>query len=153
MRRHLDDEVMAAVLAGVELDGPERAHLESCVVCRRQLAGLRDLVAARQAELVGQEPDWDRQRSEVMDRLAGHERRSVRRRWLRPAMVAAAAVVVGAALGVLQLTDGSGSQRDLAVEEILAETEALLGDDTIPGFEVIDPGVEELEQYLANGVS
>jgi hypothetical protein len=39
------------------------------------------------------------------------------------------------------------------VDEILAEVDAVLDDDSIPGFEVIDPGVDTLEGYAANGGS
>ena len=42
---------------------------------------------------------------------------------------------------------------ELAVEEILAEMDALLADDSIPGFEVIDPWVGELETDIENGAS
>jgi hypothetical protein len=37
------------------------------------------------------------------------------------------------------------------VEEILAEVDAVLADDSIPGFEVIDPGLEEA--IYENGTS
>ena len=42
---------------------------------------------------------------------------------------------------------------DIAVEEILAEVDAVLEDDSLPGFESIDPGVSDLESMIENGAS
>ena len=40
-----------------------------------------------------------------------------------------------------------------AFEQILAEVDAALADDTIPGFELIDPGVSTTDEMIANGAS
>ena len=42
---------------------------------------------------------------------------------------------------------------EILVEEILAEVDAMLADDYLPGFESIDPGVSDLESILENGAS
>jgi anti-sigma factor RsiW len=151
--RHLDEDELTAAVAGTELDGAVREHLAECLVCHRQVAALRELIEARQDELAEQAPDWEAQRDAVMERMCETARGRSRRRWLRPALAAAAAVAMAVGVGVLQLDNGNGVDRDLKVEEILAEAEALLEDNSIPGFEVIDPGLDELVDYLANGVS
>ena len=45
----------------------------------------------------------------------------------------------------------SGVVPELPVEQILAEVDAVLADDTIPGFELIDPGLDE--EFYENGAS
>jgi len=77
-----------------------------------------------------------------------------RSRWLRPVLAVAAALVVAVGLGWLR---SSGPADPVAatpsVEEILAEMDELLADDSIPGFEIIDPEENDLEGYFDNGAS
>jgi hypothetical protein len=40
----------------------------------------------------------------------------------------------------------------MAVEEVLAEVDAVLDDDTLPGFEAIDPGLDD-PGALVNGTT
>ncbi len=42
---------------------------------------------------------------------------------------------------------------DLAIEQILAEVDAVLADDSLPGFESIDPGVDDPASIFENGTS
>jgi anti-sigma factor RsiW len=158
MRRHLDDQELAAVLAGSA--GPAAdasAHLESCARCREQVAALRELVAERRAALAREAPDWERQRREVLGRLpaAGATPwRPLRR--LRPLLAAAAAVLAAVALSTLWTPGPATAPADrseIGVEEILAEVDALLADDRLPGFEAIDPGLDSPENLVANGSS
>jgi anti-sigma factor RsiW len=153
MTKHLSDDEVAAAVAGVELEAPVQEHLASCLICHRQVTALRDLVEARRAEMAGEEPDWESQRVAVLSQLGDGAAGAKGRRWLRPALAAAAAVAMAIGVGLMQLPGGNGNDHELAVEEILAEADALLEDDSIPGFEVIDPGLDELSSYLSNGVS
>jgi hypothetical protein len=91
-----------------------------------------------------------------MDRLPGAVPALAggRPRWLRPVLAMAAALVLAVAVGVLR-PDRSPvpPPGEPAVDEILAEMNALLSDDRIPGFEAIDPGVEALTAEIDNGAS
>ena len=152
MRHHLDDAEFAAALVPDELEDDVAEHVAACAECRRQLADMRSFVALRRHEAAAGAPEWDRQRERVIVRVAGADDARRRRRWLRAALAAAALVVAAVGVGVLQHR-GDDRVRDLAVEEILAETEALLADDSIPGFEAIDPGLEGLQQATTDGRS
>lgn len=155
--KHLDDEQTATAVAGLELDRDGRDHLSSCVDCRRKVEAMRDLIEARRLLMEGDEPDWSAQRDAVLMRLRSEPTRSGARRrsWWRPAMAAAAALAVVAVVGLIgpRSTEIASNGQELPVAEILAEMDALLADDSIPGFEIIDPGVDGLEGVLANGSS
>ena len=47
----------------------------------------------------------------------------------------------------------TGGEQDLQIEEILAEVDAVLADDSLPGFESIDPGFDDPQSILENGAS
>jgi anti-sigma factor RsiW len=151
MKDHLDDAEFAAALAGEELAGRVSEHLGTCVGCRRQLAEMGGWIEERRQRMERDAPDWQDQRERIAARLDGAP--VLRRRWLRPAGAAAALAAVAVGVGIMQLPRGEDVRGDLAVEEILAEADALLADDTIPGFEVIDPGFEGLGDDSDNGVS
>jgi len=126
------------------------------VACRAEVAEFRDLIRLRREEMLTHVPDWDDQTKRVMDRLpvqavAGRQRRS---RWLRPVLAVAAVLVVAVGLGILR-TDRPVEPvaGEPSVEEILAEMDELLSDDSIPGFEIIDPEMDDLETYFNNGAS
>jgi hypothetical protein len=158
MTRHLDDQEMTAAVAELEL-APERAeHLGSCLDCSRQVAVLARLIERRRAEMTAGEPDWEVTSAAVLARIAGSTGESPapqRVRWWRPLAAAAATVLV--AVAVVLLSPGERGQAparsELPVDEILAEVDAVLDDDSIPGFEAIDPGLDMLEGYAANGAS
>jgi hypothetical protein len=158
MTRHLTRDEITAVIAGLPIGDAANEHLESCVACRSQLTGFADIVSARRATMTADEPEWETAAAAVMARLpepdaaAGGSRRP---RWLRPVLALAAAIVVAVAVGVL-MPDRQAVQpqpEDIAVEEILAEMDELLSDDRIPGFEAIDPGLDDLSAYIDNGAS
>ena len=158
MMRHLDDHEIAAAVAELEL-APERAeHLGSCLDCNRQVAALARLIEGRRAEMTVGEPDWEVTSAAVLVRISestGDSQPSQRTRWWRPLAAAAAMVLVAAAVALLVPGDRSPTpaRSELPVDEILAEVDAVLDDDSIPGFEAIDPGLDMLEGYAANGAS
>ncbi len=156
MRSHLTSEEIAAVVAGLELEPAAAEHLESCVICRAETSDLEVLIGARRTEIATDEPDWDAQAQRVMDRLPADTGagRDHRRKWLRPVLAVAAVVVLAVGVGVLR-PDGPVEPPvgEPSVEEILAEMDALLSDDSIPGFEIIDPEMDDLETYFDNGAS
>jgi hypothetical protein len=156
MTRHLGDRDFATILAGEALDATAAEHLESCVSCRREAEQLSELVAARRHELLGGSPDWDRQRDQVLARIPSAPRAPKRRRWLAPLLAAAAVLMLAFGLRQTWLPQGPAelqSQSDFEAEEVLAEVDELLADDSLPGFEPIDPGFDVAEAYFSNGSS
>ena len=80
--------------------------------------------------------------------------RPKRRLWTRP-LLAVAAVLV-AAIGLRALWAPApvvdpGVVSELPVEQILAEVDAMLADDSIPGLELLDQGMDEA--IFDNGTS
>jgi len=157
MKTHLDEHEITAAVAGLRLEPEVTEHLESCLSCRQQFSVMREAIEERRQLLEVEVPDWERQREEVLARLpaepsAGRQRR---RRWMRPILAAAALLV--AAIGLRALwapapaVVENGIGPELPVEQILAEVDAVLADDSIPGFEIIDPGLEEA--IYENGAS
>ncbi len=155
--KHLDDEQISAAVAGLEPDAEERGHLQSCVECRRRVQAMQRLIDSRRLRLEDDEPDWAAQRQSVLGRLprVAPAPAAVARGWWRPAMAAAAALAVVAVVSLVgpRSTELSSDVAEIPVAEILAEVDALLEDDSIPGFEVIDPGLDGLEGAIANGSS
>ena len=158
MTSHLDEREISAAVAGLELAGPAAEHLESCLECRRRVAGTAQRISRRRAEQTNGEPDWEVARAAVLARLPGveSERAASRRlRWWRPLAAAAAVVAIAVAVGLLapgRVADKETST-EIPVEEILAEVDALLADDSIPGFELIDPGLETLSGVVGDSAS
>jgi len=157
MNRHLDDHAITAAVAGLELETWAEEHLASCLSCRQQVRSMQELFDERREHLMAEAPDWERQRQEVMGRLPAPVVRSLQRpRWMRPMLAAAAVILVVVGLSVLRrpFSQNEGhAGSELAVEQILAEVNAALADDTIPGFEPIDFGVGDLESIVNNGAS
>lgn len=165
MSHHLDDATLTAAAAGLDLAPEERRHLADCLACRLAVDGFRRTVAARRSVLEADGPDWDAQRHAILTRLP-QTRRGDRPRSPAPLLALAAAVLVGVVgLAVWQVEIGApaGPPADAAeLERVLAEADALLADDSIPGFEPIDPfgapraadgWSDELQRELANGAS
>jgi anti-sigma factor RsiW len=156
MNNHLTSEEIAAVVAGLELEAPSIEHLESCVACRAEAADLEELIRVRREEILDRAPDFDEQMKQVLDRLPGHPDADLRPRprWLRPALALAAALVIAVGIGLLR-PDRSVAPPvgEPSVEEILAEMDELLANDSIPGFEIIDPETDDLETFFDNGAS
>jgi anti-sigma factor RsiW len=155
MNDHLTPEQFAEVAAGLELDPPVREHLASCVACRGEIETFDELVAARRREMAAEAPDWRLMAEQVEDRLPADAVASRRRpRWLRPMAAVAAVALIALGIGVLKPRGPEPVPSDeVSVEEILAEMDELLSDDTIPGFEIIDPETDELTTYFDNGAS
>jgi anti-sigma factor RsiW len=155
MKSHLEEHEITAAVAGLELEAAVEEHLGSCVSCRRQVFAMREVIDARLEDLEAEAPDWERQRQEIMLQLpATPMARPKRRLWTRP-LLAVAAVLV-AAIGLRALWEPApvvdqGVVSELPVEQILAEVDAMLADDSIPGFELIDQGMDDV--IFENGAS
>lgn len=153
MNPHLDDHELAAAVAGLDLEPAAAAHLAACDGCERRVAELQLFIERRRLELLGEAPDWEAQRRQVLQRLAPPLPKTTR---LRPVLAAAAAVLVALALSLLWAPGppaGTEAVSRLEVEDILAEVDAVLADDSLPGFEAIDPGLDRPEDLFANGAS
>jgi hypothetical protein len=150
MSGHLTDEQIAAAVAALELEDQARRHLDCCIDCRASVSEMRILIETRRLRLAAGEPDWEARRARVLAGLDGVADGRRRRRWRAPALAAAAAVVMAVAAGVVMMPGDPADQRDeIVLDEVLAEAETLLADRSIPGFELIDPGFEGFEDYLA----
>lgn len=151
MTIHLRPEEIDAAIAGLDLDDEAKQHLENCVLCRAEVAEFDELIEARQAELDDDEPDWNLQVGAIMDRLPveGGSTGQYRSGWRRPVLAVAAVVVMAVGIGVLRWDRSIEPPVDeMAVDEILAEMDELLSDDSIPGFEIIDPRITDLSDIL-----
>jgi hypothetical protein len=148
MKHHLEEHEMTAAVAGLELDAAAEKHLGSCLSCRQRASAMRDLIDARRQDLEADAPDWERQRQEVLLRLPSvPAAQSARRRfWARPLLAVAAVLVAAIGLRALWMPAPPvdlAVDSELPVEQILAEVDAVLADDSIPGLELIDPGLED----------
>ena len=155
MKSHLEEHEITAAVSGLELEAAVEEHLGSCVSCRRQVSATRDVIDARRGNLEAEAPDWERQRQEIMLQLPSTPMaRSRRRRWARPLLAVAAVLVAAIGLRVLwapaPVVD-PGVVSELPVEQILAEVDAMLADDSIPGFELLDQGMDDA--IFDNGTS
>ena len=153
MNTHLNDHEIAAAVAGLDLEPATLAHHGACGACRGKVEAMRALLDRRRLELLGEAPDWDAQRRQVLQRLAPTLPKTSR---LRPVLAAAAAVLVALALSLVRAPGppvGTEAVSRLDVDEILAEVDAVLADDSLPGFEAIDPGLDSPEDLFANGAS
>jgi hypothetical protein len=75
---------------------------------------------------------------------------------MRPLLAAAAVLLMVIGIRVLWVPGTPVAplvEGEIAVEEILAEVDAVLADDYLPGFESIDPGVSDPESMIENGAS
>jgi len=156
MTTHLDEHEITDSVAGLELEPAAAEHLGSCLSCRQQVSAMRDLIEARRQRLDGEAPDWERQRQEIMMQLpsASTTRPERHRLWSRSLLAVAAVLVAAIGLRILwtpaPVVD-PGVVSELPVEQILAEVDAVLADDSIPGFELIDPGLDDA--IYENGAS
>ena len=158
MKTHLEDHEFAAAVEGLELEGESAEHLAACISCRQQVAALQTAICDRRLGMESEVSDWDRQREEILAQLPSLPATGSpsQRRWLRPLLAAAATLLV--AVGVNSLWDPPGGTEptlgtEIEIEEILAEVDAVLADDSLPGFEFIDPGVDDPESLFENGAS
>jgi anti-sigma factor RsiW len=156
MTTHLRTDQIDAAVAGLEIDAEGRKHLATCVQCRTEAAEFGRLIESRREQLAADEPDWAAQTEKIMGRIPGEVEAMDRRRpgWMRPVLAVAAVVVMAVGIGVLRWDRPVEPPVDeVAVDEILAEMDELLSDDSIPGFEIIDPETDDLASYFDNGAS
>jgi len=149
MNRHLESKEVDALICGEELDQERMEHLRNCLSCRKQIESFREIVDAAALEIEAEMPEIDTQVEAVLGRLAAVEgvkepvSRAVSRQGLRRALLLAAATLL-LILGGLKLRPGAGiavqptPRPGLKIEEILSTTDALLADNSIPGFESLD---------------
>jgi anti-sigma factor RsiW len=156
MKTHLEENELTAAVAGLDLEATTEEHLGSCVSCRRQVSDMRELVEARRSGLEAEAPDWERQRQKIMMRLPSMPTARPRRGrlWARPLLAVAALLVVAIGLRALWApapVADPGVVSELPVEQILAEVDAMLADDSIPGLELIDQEMDDA--IFENGAS
>ncbi len=146
MKTHLDEHEITAAVSGLELEAAAVEHLGSCLSCRQQVSSMRNIIDARRQRLEAEAPDWERQQQEVLLRLRSASMAPPeRRRWTRPLLAVAAVLVAAIGLRALWMPSPPADpapSSELPVEQILAEVEAVLADDSIPGLELIDPGLD-----------
>jgi len=158
MNTHLEDDEITLAVAGLELAPAAEGHLSSCLSCRRRVEAVRELIDERRRLLAADAPDWQRQRQEILLRLppAALDRPHRGRHWLRPLLAAAAVLLVAIGVRILWAPAPPApppAAAELPVEEILAEVNAILDDESLPGFESIDPGVDDPGSLFENGES
>ncbi len=155
MKSHLEEHEITEAVAGLELEAAAEEHLGSCVSCRRQVTEMQCVIDARREGLEAGAPDWERQRQEIMLQLPATAMAMPKRRlWTRPLLAVAAVLLVAIGLRVLWAPAPvvePGVVSELPVEQILAEVDAMLADDSIPGFELIDQGLDDA--IFENGTS
>lgn len=156
MKTHLDENEISAAVAGLDLEVAAEEHLASCLTCRQQVSSMWELIDARRQGLESEVPDWERQRQEILLRLPSEPSiGSPRHRlWIRPLLAVAAVLLAAIGLRTLWTTAPPAevtAAAELPVEQILAEVDAVLADDSIPGFEVIEPGLDDA--VFENGAS
>ena len=156
MKSHLEEHEITAAVAGLELEAVAAVHLSSCLSCRQQVATFREVIDARRQDLEAETPDWERQRREIMAQLppVPTVRPMRRRTWTRPLLAIAAVLVAAIGLRALWAPAPAvdpGVDYEVPVEQILAEVDAMLADDSIPGFELIDQGIDDA--IFENGTS
>ncbi len=157
MKSHLEEHEITAAVAGLELEAVAAEHLGSCLSCRQRVSLMAEAIEQQRRHLEAEAPDWGRQRKEIMAKLPVTPVVRTQRnwRWMRPILAAAAILVAVIGLRLLwapaPVVVDNGAGPELAVEQILEEVDAVLADDSIPGFEIIEPGLEDA--IYENGAS
>jgi anti-sigma factor RsiW len=156
MKSHLEEQEINSAVAGLELERAAEEHLGACLSCRRQVSAMRDVIDIRRGALEAEAPDWEWQRREIMLQLPSTPSvRTIRSRsWARPLLAIAAILVVAIGLRALWApapVADPGVVSELPVEQILAEVDAMLADDSIPGLELIDQEMDDA--IFENGTS
>ncbi len=160
MNKHWTDQDLDLFLSGEELAGERMEHLQNCLSCRRRIDTFRRLVHDAAAELESELPEPEEQVDAILQRIAsegprrarlGHSRLVLRRSLL---MAAATLLIV---LGGLSLRPGGRAKLsptprpELQIEEILSTADALLADNSIPGFEGLDGLAEDDLDLVLDG--
>ena len=140
MKTHLDEYEMTTAVSGLELEPAAEEHLALCLSCRQQVSSMRELIDARRQGLETGVPNWDQQRQEILLRLPSASTAGERhRQWVRPLLALAEILVAAIGLRMLWIPPPAdrATNAELPVEQILAEVDAVLADDSIPGLELI----------------
>jgi predicted anti-sigma-YlaC factor YlaD len=156
MNRHLGEQEITTAVAGLELEAAAAEHLGSCVSCRQLVLAMREAIEGRKRDLEAESPDWERQREEILRRLPSASARRRSRKRVSTRLLLATAAILVAAIGLKALwtpepPPDPASGVELPVEQILAEVDAVLADESIPGLELVDPDIDE--EIFENGAS
>jgi predicted anti-sigma-YlaC factor YlaD len=152
MNRHLDEETLNALVAGLDVGDEAREHLQDCVFCRRRVDQVREPIESRRREIEAEAPDWDEHRGRIMaDVLAatGQRLQPPARLWMRSALALAACVVIAVTVGIFTQENPVVMQDEIPIEQILAEVDDLLASDDLPGFEALAEMVPNTEELAA----
>ena len=146
MNRHLTDDEITAVLAGLPVEVEATRHLAGCVTCRREVERFRSVLESSRERLEAEAPDWDSQLESILARTDAAPAR--RRRFWRP--LVAAAVAAAAAVAIVVIPHHRAQEPGIAVERVLAEVDSTLDSDPLEGLaplEVLVPDAGDLERY------
>lgn len=149
MNRHLDEETLSAVVAGLQTGEEAREHLASCVFCRRRIDQAREMIESRRLEIEEEAPDWDEHREGILEAIAAENGDGIvaaRHRWMRSALALAACLVIALTVGLLTHDGPIVVQDEIPIEEILAEVDDVLANDEVPGFEGLAELVPDAEE-------
>ncbi len=161
MNRHLVDDDIASAVAGLPLIQEAQDHLKDCLSCRREVQAMKSLLEERREQQLAGAPNWSEQHRSILDKLpqlSPIQSRTRRPRWVQPMMALAASILIVIGIGIVRFSANTTqplTTTELTLEEILAETESLLNNDSIPGLWVADPvsNIEDIESLFGNGTS
>jgi len=167
MNTHWTDDDFDAFFCGDEI-GPERlAHLKECLSCRKRVDDFSALVEGASRQIEAEMPEAGEQLESILVGIASlstTQNHGRGRKWRalsgvqRSLLMAAATLLL--ILGGLSLRPAGRTRLaptprpDLQVEEILSTANALLADNSIPGFDGLGSLNEgELELVIDNNQS
>lgn len=157
MNTHLSEDEITAAVAGLATDAEVSEHLAACVTCNRTVEEFRQLVAERRAALEAEMPDWSAQRRRILVQLSEPEAEVVplhRGHWRRTLLAVAAVVLAAVGIGLYSARQSPPQVTPaVPVEQILAEVDATLSDDQVPGFEALSsmvPTADDMQSMMTN---
>lgn len=158
MSQHFDDTELERIICGEGLGKSRRDHLQNCLSCRRKVDEFSRLIERAGEEMEGEMPEWDLQLRQILQQIGrGSELTPAlsmpragrvgaitgRYRRIRTSLMLAAATLL-VLIGGIRMRAAREEmphptpRPELTIEEILATTDSLLADTSIPGFEGLD---------------